>query len=33
MLFKEGRLFIPVAIILNQRLLLAIEGIKIEDYY
>lgn len=29
----EGRLFVPVTMILNQRLLLAAEGIKIEDYY
>eukprot|EP01114_Cavostelium_apophysatum_P008987 TRINITY_DN22059_c0_g1_i1.p1 TRINITY_DN22059_c0_g1~~TRINITY_DN22059_c0_g1_i1.p1 ORF type:complete len:599 (-),score=120.78 TRINITY_DN22059_c0_g1_i1:62-1858(-) len=29
----EGRLFGPVALILNQRLLLAIEGINIDEYY
>jgi len=30
---SEGRLFVPVTMILNQKLLLAIEGIKIEEYY
>jgi hypothetical protein len=29
----EGRLLVPVVLIINQRLLLAAEGIKIEDYY
>lgn len=30
---SEGRLFNPVVMMLNQRLLLALEGIKIEDFY
>jgi len=30
---NEGRVFMAVAMILNQRLLLALEGIRIEDYY
>jgi len=29
----EGRLFIPVTLILNQRILIAAEGLRIEDYY
>jgi len=30
---SEGRVFVAVSMILNQRLFLAIEGIRIEDYY
>jgi len=30
---SEGRLIVPMITILNQRLLLAVEGIKLEDYY
>lgn len=30
---SEGRLFYPVTMILNQRLLLAAENIRLEDFY
>jgi len=30
---SEGRVFVAVCMILNQRLLLAVEGIQIEDFY
>jgi hypothetical protein len=29
----EGRLFVPVVLLLNQRILLAAEGVKIENFY